>query len=92
MNQEPMSAEQIVASLASQPVGAGVSAEEKSAVLAEPQGVLLGAWQPGTNVPGNDGEYEVVDPITGMVSRATWDSLFEAWSCEAQYPTWRGVL
>jgi len=60
-------------------------------VMSEADRFTPGPWQPGTNTPGSDGEYEVIDPVTGDVSRATWDSLFEVWSCEQQYPTWRGV-
>ena len=47
-------------------------------------------WLPGTFTPAHDGEYEVLHPVTGMVERASYDTLFEAWSCEWQYPTWRG--
>lgn len=47
-------------------------------------------WLPGTFTPAHDGEYEVLHPVTGLVERAAYDTLFEAWSCEWQYPTWRG--
>ena len=47
-------------------------------------------WLPGTLTPAHDGEYEVLHPVTGLVERAAYDTLFEAWSCEWQYPTWRG--
>lgn len=48
-------------------------------------------WHVGTFTPGQGGEYEVLHPITGMIERAEYDPLFEAWSCEWQYPTWRGL-
>ena len=47
-------------------------------------------WLPGTFTPAHDGEYEVLHPVTGRIFRAEYDTVFEEWSCDYQYPTWRG--
>lgn len=76
----------------------GVSAQEKAEVghVSTKTDPVVGAfdttdWHVGTFTPGLGGEYEILHPVTGMVERAEYDPLFEAWSCEWQYPTWRGL-